>query len=325
MYIFKYEIKEAFIPSWVKLGFNLKACPYIFMLKSRSTTKTVQLPSFLQVCGHTEKKWIQAWMEDFGHKETKNTRPNLLTFFFLPQLKKSRDKINVVWTSNMTVWPNGYFISIFLLKEKNCLHYFLHLFAWCQAVGLPLLKRRILEPVWTWRRELPTAAVCVSAGHMISAWLSQSPTPMNPWRWKGHHHHCSALTRCSAPRGERKGSLKWWCVRINKKKGLICAEQHNGELCRAYFIPCANEWIYIVSAQADFCVKYSPFVSRGSLSNSDAGAQDEDECLCIILYSHDDMSDIVAVPSLAQNGCSPPQTQWLCLTLPKTLGTPTFV
>lgn len=52
----------------------------------------------------------------------------------------------------MNVWPKAYFNSMFSLKEKNCLTNFLHLFAWCRAVVLPLLKWRALEPVWTWRR-----------------------------------------------------------------------------------------------------------------------------------------------------------------------------
>lgn len=159
--------------------------------------------------------------------------------------------------------------------------------------------------MWTRRRALSPAAVCVSAGHMTSAWLSRSPPPWIPrgekviaiiaLPWHGAEH----------PEVRGKGSLKWWCVRINKE-GLICVAQHNGELCRAYSVHCVNEWRYIVSAQADFCVNYSPFVSRDSLSDSDAGAQDEDKCLCIILYSHDGMSDIVPVPSLVQNGCSRP-------------------
>lgn len=225
---------------------------------------------------------------------------------------------------SMNVWPNACLISmIFIERQKNPTH-FSALFSLVLRSGFTLLTC-VSELLWIWRRELSTAAVCASAGHMISAWLLQSPPPWIPrgekviaiiaLPWHGAEH----------PEVREKDHWKDDVSELIKKDWFAWSSTMVNCVRPIPYPACVNEWIYIVSAEADFCVKYSPFVSRDSVSCSDGGAQDEDKCLCIILYSLDGMSDIVPVPSLVQNGCSRPQTQWLCLTLPKTLGTPTFV
>ncbi len=90
-------------------------------------------------------------------------------------------------------------------------------------------------------------------------------------------------------------------------------------LCGAYFISRTIKPLYIVSIEPGFVENYSP-CNDYMRQIRHCRMRDEDKCLCIILYSHDGMFDIVAVPSLGENGCTPPQAQWLHITLWKTKG-----
>lgn len=124
-----------------------------------------------------------------------------------------------------------------------------------------------LESVWTWRRG-GSFPLQLSVSLQVTWFPPGFHNPPPPWIPRGE----KVITIIALPwHGAKHPEVRekdHWNDDVSEliKKGLICVEQHNGELCRAYFIPCANEWKYIISARADFCVKYSPFVNWGSLS-----------------------------------------------------------
>lgn len=134
---------------------------------------------------------------------------------------------------------------------------------------------------------------------MTPGWFVEGP--WSPQRLKGHWHHCSGLTQCWALRGKKKKDdlskiIKWidLCAAITR----TLADRNPS--CQAYFTSCTAKQLYIVSLEPDFVENDSPCTTTGH-------AQDEDECLCVILYSHDGVFDIVPVPSPVRPGVRLPR------------------
>lgn len=154
-------------------------------------------------------------------------------------LTSSHNQDIVVWTQNMDVCASDQI--------------------WC--AGETVMQKRHLRPPWIERRECSAPAACVSAGHMISAWLTEPPPPHVP---RGEKVIAViALPWHGTERQEVKEKDHWnddVSELIKRDWFVRCSKWHNSGLCQAYFTPHATEWTHVVSAVPGF-VEIHSFVA----------------------------------------------------------------
>lgn len=125
--------------------------------------------------------------------------------------------------------------------------------------GETFMQKTHLRQPWIERRERSAPAACVSAGHMISAWLTEPPPPRVPrgekvigviaLPWHGTEHQ------------EVKEKDHWNddVSELIKRDWFVCCNKwHNGGLCQAYFTPLNEHTMYQLY---QILWKFTPFVA----------------------------------------------------------------